>query len=82
MKFEENSLRGFREKVVPRCRWTDDRQKMITIAHPHPLARDLTNYFSHFSDIIRRFIQTVSLVKIRKKCLIFCEKYHQISSDD
>ena len=43
MKFEEIWPRGFREKVVQRCGWTDrrmdDGQGVITIAHPEPSAQ-------------------------------------------
>ena len=47
IKFEEIWLRGFRGEVVQRCErmdrpmdgWTDDGWRVITIAHPEPLAQ-------------------------------------------
>ena len=39
IKFEEIWPRGFRGEVVQRCRGTDDGWRVITIAHPEPLAQ-------------------------------------------
>ena len=43
IKFEEIWPRGFRGEVVQMCgrtdRWTDNRRRVITIAHPEPLAQ-------------------------------------------
>ena len=39
IKFEEIWHRGFRKEVVQRCGRTDDGRRVITIAHPEPLAQ-------------------------------------------
>ena len=39
IKFEEIRPRGFRGEVVQSCKWTDDGRRVITIAHPVPLAQ-------------------------------------------
>ena len=39
IKFEKIWLRGFTEEVVQRCERMDDGRRMITIAHPEPLAQ-------------------------------------------
>ena len=39
MKFEENWPRGFRGEVVQMCGQMDGGRRVITIAHPEPLAQ-------------------------------------------
>ena len=65
IKFEEIWPRGFRGEVVQRCEGRTDGRRVVTIAHPEPLA-GTKNTLEWYEDILITQHLTLVIVEVHK----------------